>query len=202
MVSLAELKAEAGPEPRPVATVTVTLVRGQHLLDESNRLRERLVDVLARAEVSEEEAESRAAAQKWSETAEPDEAEAIKAEHATILPRLAEYQADLGLVGISGGDWQRFKEEHPPRKDNAADQRLTGSWCDADALFAALGRFVSTWDGEPVQPGAWDEWLAEKICYADRRDLVSTVVDMYETRVNRIPKSSSDLFGTPTSETN
>lgn len=189
MASLADLRAESGPEPRPVATVPVTLVRGQHLLEEAKRLEERLVDAKARAEAEAEQAESKAAAQKWADDALPDEVEEIKAEYAELRQRMASLQGDLGLVGISGGDWQRFKEDNPPRKDNALDQRLTSGWCNADALFANLGLFVATWDGEPVQPGAWDDWLAEKICYADRRDLVPAIVDMYETRFDRVPKS-------------
>lgn len=200
MPSLAELLAQTGPAPRPKATVTVTLIEGQHLLDESRRLQERLVDLLAQGD-GEEADESRARVRKAAEPARAPEVDEIRAQNKALLPRLAEYQGEIGLVGLGGGDWQRFKEDHPPRKDNPVDRRLAGDWCDADALFNALGRFVASWNGDPVPEGAWDGQLAERVCYADRRDLVSAVVDMHETTLDRVPKSQSGSSMTEDSAT-
>lgn len=202
MASLAELRAAAsGPVPRPKATATVTLVEGQHLLDAFARLHQRMIDVLANAEQSEEAEESKARSRKWVDDAPDSEVEAIKAEQKAILPRLAEFQAEVELVGFEGGEWWRFCEANPPRKDSDIDQRLTGGRCNADAVFQALGRFVATWNGDELQPGDWDSWLAERICVSDRRDMVAEVVDMHEVTVNRVPFSSSVSSGTPTSET-
>lgn len=208
--TLAEMRAEAsGPPPRPKATRTVTLIEGQHLLDESRRLNEELVDVLAQAQrdrMTEADDDSKARARKVGQAPDPDpeppaRALEIKAEQAKMVDQLTEYQAELGLIGISGGEWQLFKEANPARADSQVDLKLAGGHCNADALFAILGRFVATWDGDQLADGDWDNWLAERICYADRRDLIPAVVEMYEEAIFRAPKSRSSSPEIRSSET-
>ena len=189
MPTLAELRAQTGPQPLPRSTVLVTLVEGQHLLAESETLAEELLDLTRQASRTDKDGDRTGPPRKAGERASlPPRADEIKTRQTAILDDLADYQGELGLCGITGGDWQRFKDENPPREGNTADGHLAKGHCDSSALFRALGRFVSAWNGEAVAAQAWDEWLGERITYADRRDLVAEIVDMHETRLARSPK--------------
>jgi hypothetical protein len=206
MPTLAELRAQKGPAPLPRATRTVTLIEGQHLLAESEALEEERIGLLVQAERDAEAAEDdgRKRTQKAGQKPEPTKPARvveIEARQKEIVGELAGYQSVIGLRGFSGGDWQRYKDEHPPREDNAADVRLTGSLCNASDLFADLGRFVVSWEGDDLVDGEWNSWLAERITYADRRDLVRAVVELHEARLPRSPKSPSSSSSTESSET-
>lgn len=206
MPTLAELRAQSGPKPLPKKSVTVTLVEGQHLLAQSQQLDEELLDLRVQAEVDQAKGDeegrdrTRKAGQKKNDSEDP-RVEEIRAEQRAVVDQLAEFQATLALTGLTGGAWQRYKDEHPPREDNEADLRLTRSLCNSSDLFANLGRFVVAWEGEELADGDWDGWLSERICYADRRDLVTEVVDMHESRLPRAPKSRSSSSSTRGSET-
>ncbi len=200
MPTLAEMRARTGPKPRPKATRRVTLVEGQHLLDESRRLQEQLVDLVASQPGDVNDSERTGPPRKAGAKSDPRIAE-IETAQAAILRRLAEHQGEIGLTGLDGGAWQRWKDLHPPREGNRADMVLTGSLCDSSSLFGDLGTFVTSWNGEQVAEGDWDGWLAESITYADRRDLVTAVVAMHEESVVRSPFfSSSGSSTTPRSE--
>lgn len=203
MPTLAELRARSGPKPLPKATRTVTLVEGQHLLDDAQRLQEEHADLSTSVRRLGEDGERTGPPPKAGEGSQvPARLAEITEELAAVVDRLGDHQAELGLHGVPGGDWQRFKDENPPREDNAADLRLTAGVCNSSALFAALGRFVATWNDEKVADGDWDSWLAESITYADRRDLVSAVVDMHEAGLARAPKLRNSSLPTENSETN
>lgn len=198
--TLAELRARTGPKPRPKATRRVTLVEGQHLLDESRHLHEELVDLLASQATSVDDPDRTGPPRKAGAKSDPRIAE-IETAQASLLERLAAHQGEIGLTGLDGGAWQRWKDLHPPREDNRADLQLTGGLCDSSALFGDLATFVESWNGEKVADGDWDGWLAEAITYADRRDLVTAVVAMHEESVIRSPFFSSGSSGTQPSET-
>lgn len=194
MPTLAELRGQKGKAPRPRSTHTVTLVTGQHLLDEQKRLNDELLDVMAQASkpATEEEAEAAERVRKAGQRAIPPRAEEIRAETAALYDRLGEHQGQVTLVGaLSDGDWLRWKEEHPPREDNADDERVGHGLVNTADLYAALGLFVAEWDGEPVSDGDWDSWLADHITHADKAYLVTEVIALYETRLSRAPKSPS-----------
>jgi hypothetical protein len=201
MPTLAELRAQSGPQPLPRATKVVTLVEGQHLLAESEALSDELLTIAREATRVDADGERTGPPRKAGEGSSlPPRADEIKARQEAIVDELANFQGEIGLQGLTGGEWQRFKDEHPPRKDNANDARFTSGACDSAALFAALGKFVSTWDGEPVSADDWDKWLAERITYADRRDLVPAVVQMHEAGLARSPKWRSASPTTSPSE--
>ena len=207
MPTLAELRANSGAKSLPMAQCVVTLIEGQHLLTESRRLENERLDLILRAERDAEAAEDdgRKRTQKAGQKAEPSvppRVEEITAELAALVDRLAEFQGTVDLRGITGGEWQRFKDDHPPREDNMADLQVAKGHCDSSALFGQLGRFVVSWNGEEVAANDWDDWLAEKITYADRRDMVTAVVDMHEANLPRIsPKSPTGSSPTEDSAT-
>src|SRR5690349_5134212 len=171
MPTLAELRAQSGPKPLPRTTKTVTLVEGQHLLAETEALVEETQD-LAREE-NRLKSETTRKDREGETSGPPRKAgagasavrrlEEIKARLEEIEARLAEipdelgdFQGEVGLVGMTGGDWQRFKDDNPPREDNRNDLAFAAGMCDSTALFEALGRFAKTWDGEPVSASDWD----------------------------------------------
>lgn len=206
MPTLAELRAQTGPKPLPKATRTVTLIEGQHLLARQEELKEEHLDLLMQADrdAGQAERDGRKRTQKAGQKPEPSlppRAEEIKTEIRAVGGKLAEFQSEVGLSGLEGGEWQRYKDAHPPREGSDADQQLADGKCNASALFADLGRFVVSWEGDELADGDWNGWLAERICYADRRDLVTAVVEMHETRLERVPKSPSSSSPTESSET-
>ena len=185
MPTLAELRARK-TQPLPKMSETVTLVEGQHLLEESRRLVEELAEINRRVRTHDDDEPTGPPLKSSAKV--PDRAEEIEARANAIRSELADHQGDVDVVGMSGGDWQRWKDEHPAREGHSDDEQYAFGICDFSALFADLGRFVTAWDGEALDEGAWDSWLAERICYADRRDLVSAVVRMQETK---LPKASA-----------
>lgn len=206
MPTLAELRAQSGPQPLPRKTVAVTLVEGQHLLAEIEELTQEAVDLTREKHKLESEitrrnadgertgaprksGEGAADARRLSEV--EDRLTAIEKRSEELVDGLAEFQGDVGLVGFTGGKWEQFKEDHPPREDNAADKRYALGFCDSSALFAALGQFVKAWGGEELAATDWADWLSERITYADRRDLVTEIVGLHEKKINRAPKSRS-----------
>lgn len=197
MPTLAELRAQGGQAPRPRSTHTVTLITGQHLLDEQKRLNDDLLDLLAKAARTGDDDEAAARTRKGGQKSLPPRAAEIRQEIAALHGRLAEHQGQITLVGnLSDGEWLRWKDAHPPREDSEADQRLGGGLCNTSDLYADLGLFVAEWNGETLAEGDWLK-VGEQITFADKRDLVTEVVDLYETRLNRAPKSLSDSSETP-----
>lgn len=200
--SLAELRAQSGPPPLPRTKKVVTLIEGQHLLAESEQLADELMSIAAQVSRTDADGERTGPPRKAGEGSSlPPRAEEIKARNLEIEDELADFQGEVSLTGVTGGEWQRFKDENPPREDNPQDLQYAGGVCNASAVFATLGRFVSGWNGTDLAPGDWDTWLAERITYADRRDLVHFVVKMHEDGLARSPKFPSSSSTTEPSAT-
>ena len=190
MPSLSEMRARKGSVARPRSTHTVTLVTGQHLLEEQKRLNDALVDELAKAArpVADEDGDEKP--RKMSERSTPERVAEIRAEIAGLHDRLGEHQGQLTLVGnLTDGEWLSWKQEHPAREDNADDERVGHGYVNTTDLFNSLGLFAAEWDGESLADGDWDGWLADQITFADKAALVTEVVALYETRLSRAPKS-------------
>lgn len=207
--TMAELLAEAGPAPLPTATRTITLIRGQHLAEEVEKLRNELVDFLAsetEEEAAERIAEEQARVRKMGATTDeaprPDAStiEKVRARKRELDEELADYQYDIELVGVPSGEWVQFKEANPPREGNAEDLRVAGGRCSYVAVLNDLGRYVAKIDGEDVEPGQWKKFAA-LVHHSSLEDLVTAVVAMYETRLDRVPKSRSASSTTERSET-
>lgn len=216
MPTLAELRAQSGPQPLPRKTVAVTLVEGQHLLAEMEELTQEAMDLTREKnnlekDISRRNADGertgapRKAGEGAADVRRLEEVEsrlaAIEQRSEELVDGLAEFQGEVGIVGFTGGKWEQFKEDHPPREDNVADNRYALGYCDSAALFGALGKFVKSWGGEELSPSDWGDWLAERITYADRRDLVTEIVGLHEKKINRAPKSRSASPTTSPSET-
>lgn len=202
MPTIAELRerAKGGPVPLPRHSEKVTLTTGQHILDRLGALARERADLeweIARRDANPEDF----APLKSGEKGPGVRLEQVKAEEASLYGTLAEHQGVVGLTGMKAGEWQRWKDDHPARPDNDTDERVTAGFCSFAALLDNLGKFVTSWDDEDLEPGAWDAWLSDQVATADHRELVRAVVEMHEIRVRSVPKSSTASSSTESSET-
>ena len=227
MPSLAEMRAQkTAPVPVPKGSEIVTLTEGQHLFDEMDRLKRRqedLISAAAKKVLDEEQKESKARSRKAAERVEAEttpQLDEIREEIVKVGDRLADHQAEIGLTGMTPGEWKRYKLAHPPRitshfrteKDNGdviigvpiydrEDIAYGAGVVDVSALEDDLGDFVATWDGAEIAPGEWDDLLRERIIPASRNRLVRKVVLMHEGEVDRVPKLQNGSSGTPSGDT-
>lgn len=116
-----------------------------------------------------------------------------------LLDRMRESEGDILLRAIGSGEWQRFKDENPPREGNKSDGEFGYDLCNATQLMADLGRYVVSWGDQNLEPGAWDEWFGERVAPGDQADIAKNVVQNQEARIT-VPKARSiDSSGTPAS---
>lgn len=222
MPSLEQMRAQkTAPIPVPKGSEIVTLTEGQHLHDEAERLsrkRDDLIADAARRSLSEEQAESKARSRKSAEKVVDDLEPAldeINRDALSVTERLREFQAEVGLEGMTPGEWEQYKLAHPPRitgnyrteRDNGdvivgapiydrLDVQVGAAVVDVSAVLEDLGRFVKTWDGEKVADGEWDDLLGPRVIPSSHAALASKVVLMHQGEVDRVPKSLSDSSGT------
>lgn len=181
--TLAELRASREKKlPTRIATVCLDL----EALADAQRLQAEKENVLLEARRHNDDGDGPPA--RLGETIPPRVAE-IEAELSALWDRMRESEGELLLRAIPGGEWQRWKDEHPPRDDNRTDEQTTFGVCNGQDLLNDLGRFVVSWNGEQLAEGDWDTWLADQIAPADLAALVGLVVEMHEVRIT-VPKSS------------
>lgn len=195
--TLAQMRAKKGPVPLPVRKKTVTLVEGQHLLARSQELGNEMTDLMVQHQLDQGEDNDGPKRPRKASEKIPKRVLEIRDEQKALYEQLAEHQVELGLTGVEGGAWHRWKEAHPPRDDSQSDAVYAKGLCNATDLFDDLGSYVTSWGGDPIPDGVWDADLAVQVIYADRRDLVTEIVDMHEEGMARAPKSRSS---SPTTE--
>lgn len=199
--SLADMLADSGPAPLPKASIVVTLVQGQHILDELQEIQDEFTDLVRTGgQPVNTEGERMGPPLKAGQRGPRDQVEALRKKSDDAYRRLAEYQVTLGLTGTDGGVWQAWKDAHPPRPGVPSDTHVTRGWCNAADLLEDLDKYVTSWDGDDILPSQWNK-LAEKVTYADRRDICTKVVDMFETGVAKVPFSLSGSSTTKDSAT-
>ena len=187
MPTLAELRARK-TKSLPTRTRRITLDLA--LLADVQRLEEEKRDLLIEAERKADDEKSDAPRRKMAEGI-PARVGEIDAELGALYDKMRASEGELLLRGVTGGEWQAWKDEHPPREGNQSDERAAYGLCNATDLLNDLGRYVAAWDGEDLAEGDWDGWLRDQVAPGDLRDLVSDVVSMHEVSGVRAPKSSS-----------
>ena len=227
MPSLEEMVARATtPVPLPKASEVVTLVEGQHLNDQMERLERQKKDVIAAAAaklVDEEEAESKERARKAAEKVTSDVSEVLARLNEEIVKvgrRLAEHQAEIGLSGMTPGAWERFKDANPPREIgrhetkrpngdvvlgapiyDPRDLGLGMGFVSFAAVLEHLDDFIETWDGDAITKGQWSEVLGPRVIPSSHAALARKIIVMHEQQVTRAPKSPSDSSATTSGTT-
>lgn len=196
--SLADLKAK----PKSLPTRVVRICLDQEAVADVQRLdnekRDLLVDA-ARSSAS-DEGERTGPPRRVGESATPPRVTEIDAELEALYDRMRDAEGDLLLRAVGGGEWQRFKDDHPAREGSKTDEEVTYGLCDSSALLSDLGRYVVSWNGEALGAEDWADWFSAQVAPADLRELCSEVVQLHEARVRVPPKSLSASSATPANE--
>lgn len=120
----------------------------------------------------------------------------LRAELEQAYDLMRESTGRLTLQAIPAGEWARWKDEHPPRKDNPTDERLVYGLFDSSALLGDLDKWAIAWEGEPLAPGDWDMFAQLS---GDLAVCIQTVFNLQESLVSVAPKSSAGSSQTETS---
>lgn len=151
---------------------------------------------------------------------------ALRDEAAGLYDKIRESEGELLLQAISGGEWEQWKAEHPPRvvghhettrtvdkttettkggpiydpNDQLATQYGLIPVCNATDLRGDLGRFVVSWEGEEFGEGEWDTWSEGQVASGDLRALAYDVMELQEQAGLRVPKALSSPATPPDSD--
>ncbi|MDN7120306.1 hypothetical protein INN71_02755 [Nocardioides sp. ChNu-153] len=192
--SLSELRADTRPDGQPRRVERIkSICLAQHLVAEAQRLQAARADAFTAVRTEQEGEAPRSMVRSPAESA----LNAIDTELAAIGEQMRDATGELLLRGMTGGEWRRWVSEHPARKGNAIDERWGLGVVDADALANDLGKWVVSYNDEPVDADAL-AFILDSAAAADVNDMVSIVVQMHEISVT-IPKSRSASSDSPTS---
>lgn len=108
---------------------------------------------------------------------------------AGLFEQIVEHEGEMRLrANWTDGAWRNWVDAHPPRAEGERghdfDQRAAHGICDADALIAELGAFAFEWNGESMQPTDWNDIFAPVVSGGDKSIMATTVVSMYESRLD------------------
>lgn len=195
--TLAQLRAEKTRKPTRAARV-LRVCLDHDLVEQVQALREEKQDLLLAAAAARGEDES-GRPRRLGERGDP-RLDEIDRELEALLDRMRESEGKLTVRAGDGGAWQRWKDDHPPRKDNALDDDVAGGYCNALDLLDDLGTYVEAWNDEDLAADDWDGWLRARISAADLKDACRAVVGLHEVRVV-LPNPSTVSPATPASET-
>lgn len=177
--SLAELRASTRTS-LPVWSYSICLAQG--LVAEVQRLEEQILE----ARLPRRDADDDGPPRRLAEGVDPKIAE-LEDRKAALYDEMREHTGELRLVGKPAGEWRRFVDANPPRKDSQADEMFAYGLCDADALLARLGEFVESWNGEPLSEVDW-QFIADRAPAGDLKEICRQVVQMHEMPGARAPK--------------
>lgn len=185
--SLAELRATR-PQSRPERSVTLCLVPA--LVAEVQSLTEELTDLSGRKEPG--EGSPRRMGQGLGARATE-----IQARLTELLEEMAEHEGELRLRATrTDGEWRRWCNEHPAREEGEPgydrDMRVTSGYCNADDLLDDLATYALSWNGEPLAPTDFADIIEPATSTADKAEIATAVVSMYESRLD-FPRLRSSL---------
>lgn len=184
--SIAELCAEKAV--RPSTTYKATVGQGRQYVAEIQRLTDEH-DALLEERATETDRASEQPRAMGEKPTTPRVAEIdarvadIKARLSELLKLIAEYEGDVTVTAtVSDGDWAQWRIKHPARAEGEPgfneDRVVALGWCDSDALIDDLPRYVTAWNGEPLQDGDFD---ALGLMRPDKKQIARLVVGLYET---------------------
>lgn len=205
--TLAELRASRAVAP-PERTVPICLA--QSLVAEAQSLQQEKVD-LALVRQTSEDGQKRPQRANRPEDVRLTEVDARLEE---LFEEMREHTGQLRLRAIDTGEWIRWRDAHPPRRDgvdddgrpilNAVDASVAYSWCNSSALLDDIiaaddpkRQYVVGWNDEPMTPDSW-QFIVSNAAPGDLKALVSLVVEMHEGTGSRAPKASLSPSFTPT----
>lgn len=111
----------------------------------------------------------------------------VRVELAAALAEMEAAEGDLILRATDDGEWRRWVDEHPSRKEGEVgyqrDQEVTFGYCNADDLIDDLATYAYTWEGDRLADGDW-ALLAENVALPDKKRLAQSVTSMFESRLD------------------
>lgn len=193
---------EAGRDRRPTRTVEMCLA--QHLVAEAEALGREKFSLMVSAGRAPEDAEQDGSTRKLSKGALPPRAAQIEARLEALYDEMDAETGTLLLRAEPPGDWQRWKDSHPPRVEadgdgqvvNPLDLDVAGGYCNALDLYDRLRDFAEAWNDEPISDDDW-EFLTSNAAGGDLKDACRRVIDMQEAGGSHAPKSRKPSSGTP-----
>lgn len=134
----------------------------------------------------------------------PREAE-MRSRLEVLTEQMDDATGDLRLRAIPDGEWRRWVNEHPPREGDDRDEQIGFGICNTDDLANDLGRWVVSWNGDPLASDDWPTIFAPNAAGGDLKALVNLVVMMQEAaedpkwrlRGLLAGRSSSDIEHSP-----
>ena len=196
-VSLADLRT-GGFKPM---TEVVKICADPDVAEEMARLTEEFNEADAQLQAARDRAEQAKASKKLAESGVNPELvarrEKLRADLEAAHELFLEAVGELKLQAIPAGEWALWRDEHPPRKDNLADQEHGLGFADSTALLGDLDKWAVSWNGEPFAPGDWD--MFARVLSGDLLECVQVVVKLQELRLNPAPKLPSGLSETSSS---
>jgi hypothetical protein len=189
--TLEQIRARAKGKAKLLPTHVVPIILDLELVAQVERLAREQEDLLVDAQRTDASGRATKPPPKASQKTRNPRLDEIEAELAGLYNRIRENEGELLIRAIDGGKWQSWKDEHPAREDNRVDEEAGLGLVNTTALMAELGDYVEAWNGQPLQPGDWDEAFVPQVAPGDLRALVTAVVLLQERTGLRIPKSPS-----------
>lgn len=169
-VTLADLRSGSAPAALPEASYPLCLRRD--LLAEADRLARELQAIPV---VDDDDAPPRRVGEGL-----PPKVDDLRARLSAVYDEMDEATGELGLRAITDGEWRRWVNEHPAREDDQRDAIIGYGLCNADDLAADLGKWIASWEGEPLAVDDWSKVFAPKLAGGDLKNLVAIVVQLQE----------------------
>lgn len=185
--SLADLRANP-PKSRPERSVTICLK--PHLVAEVQALTEELNNLPAAQILDPEGEKGPKPRQGQSKPKEHPRSVEIRGRMAELFAEMAEHEGELRVrANITDGEWRIWANANPGRDEDekqghARDQEVTFGYCNADALLADLGKYVHSWNGDPLTGTDWAEVFEPNIAGPDLKQIATHVVAMFESRLD------------------
>lgn len=200
--SIAELRAS---QHTALPERTMQLCLAQILVAEVQQLEEERSNIIA-AERDEEGQSKRPRRQ--GEGRNPRLVE-IEARFEDLADEMREHTGELRIRAITGGEWRRWVDAHPPREVgrheggqplfDRVDEDIAYGICNAVDLYHDLARYVISWNGAELAEGDWD-FIANRAAPGDLNDLCRQVVQMHEAVGAKAPLSRRHSSGTTRDE--
>lgn len=167
-----------GGVPRGLPERGYELCLRRDLLAEVDSLTVQLRDAMI-ADVTPEDPDD-APPPRLGEPGEPPGVTEIRNKLAAKYDEMDAATGELRLRAIRDGEWRQWVNAHPPRKDDQRDDAVAYGICNSDDLANDLGKWVLSWEGEPLAVDDWEQHIAPLCAGGDLKTLVSMVIAMQE----------------------
>lgn len=122
----------------------------------------------------------------------PPNTSGIEKQIEGLLDEMRENTGTLIVRAVESGEWRTWAIEHPARDADepggALDRRIGYSAVNVDDLINEMERWAYSWNGEPLEPGEFEEVILPRAANGDLLELCRQVVLLHEGP-GAVPKS-------------